>query len=281
MKKTLTLEEIQEKGLEILSAINTVCKNHGLHFFLAYGTLLGAARHNGPIPWDDDVDVLMSRSDYQKLCSVFNDSGFGGRFFLATAENTQSYTLPYAKVFDLSTVSKEKGIKHQEPNGVFVDIFPMDPVPSSVRLRKKQDKIIRWHWRRLQFALYHQVHEKQSRKWWQIGMFLSMPFPKSFAFRKGDINICCREFTKSLIDFNESNGLSEDENMRVCIDEWESRVIFEKEDFRSGYTLPYLGTDLPVPSGYKKILTDTYGDYMSLPPVKDRAPSHYEWVRIR
>lgn len=276
MNNTLSLAEIQHIGLEILKAIDTVCRDNGLHFFLAYGTLLGAARHHGPIPWDDDVDILMPRSDYCKLCDVFNKSCNG--YYLATAENTPSYTLPYAKVFDLSTSSKEKGIKLQEPNGVFVDIFPMDPVPSSERLRKKQDRIIRWHWRRLQFALYHQIHEKQSRKWWQVGMFISMPFPKSFSFRKGDINQYCREFTKALTDFNNSHDCTEKDAMRVCIDEWESRVVFQVEDFMSGHTLPYMDTELPVPSGYKMILTDTYGDYMKLPPEKDRFPSHYEWV---
>lgn len=117
----LTLNEKQQLGLHILKQFADICDRHGLKYYLAYGTLLGAVRHKGFIPWDDDVDVWMLRDDYEKLRSVTLPDGL----WLCTPESFDSVWL-FSKLMDTSTVFVEKGVKTPQSAGMFIDIFPLD-----------------------------------------------------------------------------------------------------------------------------------------------------------
>ena len=124
--------EIQEIELEILSNIAAVCEQHQWRYFLAGGTLLGALRHKGFIPWDNDIDISMPRRDYEKLLQFYKENG--NRYkILQVGENT-NYYLPFAKVVDTETLLVEKSIETQVPElGLFVDIFPIDGVGDEIR----------------------------------------------------------------------------------------------------------------------------------------------------
>ena len=123
--KQLTLQEIQAQSLEILQTVHDFCLAHDIRYSLAYGTLIGAIRHKGFIPWDDDIDIIMPRPDYDRFCRTFRAPGLGLLW-----EEDKNYYLSFCRVFDtektwcrsLLPVGKDyKG-------GVWIDVFPADGV---------------------------------------------------------------------------------------------------------------------------------------------------------
>ena len=119
------LRACQLRQLEILKEIDRICQKHHIEYWLDGGSLLGAVRHGGFIPWDDDIDLLMPRADYDRLTDEFNDAAPAGlRLHCLASDN--SYAAVYAKIEDTSTVLVEKS--STKPIGVNIDIFPIDPL---------------------------------------------------------------------------------------------------------------------------------------------------------
>ena len=131
-----TLQKLKYTELNILIEFDRVCKKLGINYTLAAGTLLGAVRHQGFIPWDDDIDVEMLREDYDKLIAE-GQPLLPDHLFIQTYETDKKYPFSFAKIRDTSTVLLEDNTQSlQMKNGVFIDVFPIDRVSSN--------KIIRW-----------------------------------------------------------------------------------------------------------------------------------------
>lgn len=125
--KAIGIEERKQIQIEILDAINTFCQETGIRYSLACGTMLGAVRHKGYIPWDDDIDIYMLREDFEKLDNLFPDV-YLDRFQMASLNRTKNWRNCFAKVYDNRTLVKEK--KNKQKNiGINIDIFPVDEVP--------------------------------------------------------------------------------------------------------------------------------------------------------
>lgn len=124
MSRELDIAGIRRIQLEILGAFDRHCSLSGLRYTLAYGTLLGAVRHAGYIPWDDDIDVMMPRADYDRLV----ESASIDRFEVRSLRHDRSWPLPYAKVCDTGTQVVEP-TRSRVSYGVNIDVFPVDPVP--------------------------------------------------------------------------------------------------------------------------------------------------------
>nr|MCR5207201.1 LicD family protein [Eubacterium sp.] len=120
--KELSLEEVKKTELEILIRFDEICKNNNIEYSLAYGTMLGAVRHNGFIPWDDDIDVFVKRSDYEKLLGLRYDDG---RFEIKSHRYSNNYYYPFAKMIDKNT-DLDVSWRLDKDMGVFIDIFPLD-----------------------------------------------------------------------------------------------------------------------------------------------------------
>ena len=132
MMRELTKDDIKARQIEILKYFKNTCEELGLRYSLAYGTLLGAVRHGGYIPWDDDIDVCMPREDYDKLCSALREKD--GRFYLLDIHKNKDYYQNFAKIMDTETifVRDDKSIKDVKNYGINIDIFPYDNCPSDV-----------------------------------------------------------------------------------------------------------------------------------------------------
>ena len=129
--KKLTIKEVQNRSLDILSHIDKICRTNDLKYSIFYGSLIGVERHSGFIPWDDDIDIVMLRDDYDKLMKLLSNTS--SKFKLLSFETTDNYRYPFAKLVDTATTFKSKQLfGYEDPSfGVFVDIFPIDGIPNT------------------------------------------------------------------------------------------------------------------------------------------------------
>ena len=158
------MNPLQAKQLEILKAFIRVCDKHNLEYFLVYGTALGAIRHKGFIPWDDDIDVAMPRKDYEEYIKLQNEYE-GTPYFIQTFKTDPCYIYNYAKLRDSSTTFLENAFKNHRINqGVFIDIFPVDGMSREVGDREKIGKKNKFIWRQVYLsylpALRRKVHKR-------------------------------------------------------------------------------------------------------------------------
>jgi len=139
-ERKVTGQEMKEIQLQILDAIASFCSANGLTYFLTHGTLIGAIRHKGYIPWDDDIDLAMPRYDYEILLQSFSHN----KIALYSLQHRNHCRYPYAKAYDLKTSVFEGGFQKHSEYGVNIDIFPYDYLPNEQRARKKLIKKARF-----------------------------------------------------------------------------------------------------------------------------------------
>ena len=138
--KELTLQELKEIEFDMLKMFDAFCKENNIRYFLAYGTLLGAIRYKKFIPWDDDVDVLVPREDYDRLLHLFQDNE---KYRLYAFEKNENYLFPFAKICDLETRKDEFGYESSIELGVDIDVFPLDAWDDDFEKAKKEAKYIK------------------------------------------------------------------------------------------------------------------------------------------
>lgn len=270
MKSIMTIEEIKSTEMEALVFFDQLCKEHNWKYYLAYGTLIGAARHKGFIPWDDDIDVMMLRDDYEKLMStrLSND-----RYQLQTPyEGTVNhYYGSYSKLFDMNTLLIQDPDTEALPYHVYIDIFPIDYVPDNTIDRKNLlKKIYRYElWNTLLERSYYrakgQLEMTKRIKWFILHMFSKLIPPKYF-LKKSE-----RMLKKSFKQTNTlMNVLCGDPYLDVCFSLSDLDII----------ELSFEGKQFYAPKGYDKILTQTYGKYKELPPIEKQV-SHHNYIAYR
>ena len=130
--RAMTLEEMKAVELEIMDEIDAICRQHGLTYFLGYGSVLGAVRHGGFIPWDDDMDVIMPRDDYEQLIAHFDKWRTSKNYALTFCRNDTS-VYQFVKIIDTRTSVKERYVSASYKTGVWVDIFPLDGIPKDAK----------------------------------------------------------------------------------------------------------------------------------------------------
>ena len=141
--RIITSEELRKIQLDLLQKTADFCESNGLRYFLCGGTLIGAVRHKGYIPWDDDIDIAMPRSDYEKFISIFNRPQ--NYYQVMSFETNPDYAYAFAKVYDNRTILKE--LHYKGTIGAYIDVFPADAVKDAAQIRKIMllaQQIARW-----------------------------------------------------------------------------------------------------------------------------------------
>jgi len=266
MKKDISVEELKMIQLKILDSIDDFCKKNGMQYFLFSGTLIGAVRHNGYIPWDDDVDICMKRKDYDRFFSEFNQQR-RDTLKAISAETEKNYYLASGKVIDTATVIEEEN-NCAMPIGVYVDVFPMDNLPADDKKLKKLNHRIDIY-RKMLILKSVPVRDRRSAvKNWilKVSSFLLKPISMQHIIRK---------ITKLAVSYNDDATCNRIADISVFT--YGMKEVFPCEDFAETAELEFEGKTYSVPKNYKHVLSNMYGDYMKLPP-KEKQVSHHHFT---
>lgn len=251
--------------LELLDYFVKVCEENGLRYYLAFGSVLGAVRHKGIIPWDDDIDIHMPRDDYEKL-RCLPDAVWGKEFRLASWNKTRHYRYDFLKLEALNTTLIEK-IHPDYVGGLFIDIFPLDNYPSDTDYIKKIETEVTGVYAKILTcvvkhdnecgSLYELLALKLKRLFYHHGRAVdSLERIAQSSGGEGDL-------TADFHNYYFRNGGRGG---------WPSIV------FGEGTPLEFEGKFYMVPERWDAYLTHLYGDYMTPPPVEKRYGHHFDYV---
>lgn len=260
----LTIREIQLETLKILEVIDKISNKIGIKYVLVWGSLIGAVRHKGFIPWDDDLDIMMSRKDYEKLQDYFiknKDALKPFEFFSKETRNEYPYMIGRICNTNFKMISeneKDYGM------GTFVDIYPLDGAGNG------KDKFL---------------YKRACLCTTMMGMKTRLHFNKTFSAKKNVLKFIIYQvskifsekfFEKKLIKYGKKYSYESSDYLNVM--QWcdgGMTILFKKNIFEDVLYVPFEDLIVPIPKDYDEILRNIYGDYMKLPPENERVGHHY------
>lgn len=268
-RKKIDAEELRELELNILDFFVQICEDNGLTYFLSGGTLLGAVRHHGFIPWDDDIDVMMPRRDYEKLIEIFPNHPY---FKFLYHGNTHNYPKPFGTINDSRTCKPELNIrkKCRYILGVNIDVFPIDEIPDG------HDEIRHYYLELSKLAqkMYCITYSYTYKKsyWFTIKKYLGISIYRALEFFKiVSIDRIIQEYA-ILAQRYAGSGSS------MCgvttIDNYGEREANVAKDYYPITKQQFEKKEYNLPANYDAYLHGLYGDYMTLPPLEERVPHH-------
>lgn len=258
------LRKVQLTQLEIAKEIKRVCEENGIRFFLNDGTFLGAVRHGGFIPWDDDMDLGMLREDYEKFCRIA-PSKLKPDYCLQTWYTEPNYGLPFGKVMKRNTVYLEsKKTRRLRENGFYVDIFPFDDVPEEPERRAElAGKLLELYRVKLMKSGYKPWMENDKMLWKKRIGYLYYQMKALFAGQQ-ELASAYDALARSV-----GKGKTVCEQCAMAVPMYFDRAWCEE---LAEYS--FEGVSFPGPKEYDQFLTAMYGDYMQLPPEEERENRH-------
>ena len=263
-----TLEEIHKIDLNILKEFLKICKKHKLKYYIIGGTFLGAVRHNGFIPWDDDMDIALPRDDYEKFLSVANDE-LPENMKLITFYNDDKYRYFLPRIVDLNTEIVEKRYeKLGEKSHLFIDFFPIDGTPNNSILRKIYYFRILFNRMLVSWYYIDTIDPSRKRKKYEkVLIFLGKILPTKLLINP-------KKILKKIDNILKKQKISNSNNIGTIMGAYRTREIVPKEYFGKPTKYKFEDIYLTGPEKYDEYLTHMYGDYMKIPEDKG-TNSHY------
>ena len=258
MRRLLTLEECKSIQIEILDEIHSFCSSNGLRYSLAYGTLLGAVRHHGYIPWDDDIDIIMPRPDYELFIRNFSSD----RNVVIDLDHTNSCIEGFVKVSRKGTVMKDLELG-RELWGVNVDIFCADGA-SKEDLEERYENIVHLYSRLPRLCPFYKVVSSKKLFWFIKYIVKRIIYPY----------MCSCSGLKLAIRKKLEEQPFASSPLAGCYCGYGISEFVPREWFEEYTTLEFEGKPYSVLTHYDEYLRATFGDYMQLPPVEKRVTHH-------
>lgn len=257
------LEKVQPILLDMVREISRVCEENGIRYFMYRGTLLGAVRHNGFIPWDDDMDVAMPRADYEKFCRIANEK-LSSQYCFQNWHTDGDYAHPFGKVRKRGTVYVEAKCRRLPENGFYVDIYPLDFFPEDPEAQRALNRKLTHIYRiKLMKCRYTPWREGEKIIWKKRIGYLPYQMASLFVSQKMLVHL----YEKIAVSLPETGVYYEQSalpKVPFYSKEWCDRVV----------SLPFADTVFPAPENYDAWLRALYGDYMVLPPADKRENRH-------
>ena len=267
MKKIDDLKSVQKLEFDILKVMDTFLKKNDLKYFLLYGTLIGAIRHEGFIPWDDDIDVGMLRSDYERLKKIAQKNpNIDERYRIMLAED-ENYPYPFIKVVDTKTLVNDELIKPEFRLSVWVDIFPLDHLPDDPAQIEAILKKSRGYKNILHVGTLRKVAIRNPINLWMKKLQYVCSGGYKGVSKK--IDSYCIAINEAYKDSNIVGNIAWSEAKRVDYS-LDSIMPLTPHTFVEG--------EFPVPGDYDTCLRNIYGDYMQIPPEGQRVSHNIDVI---
>ncbi len=257
--RDISPEELKKIQLGILDEVDVFCRKNNIKYFLMYGTLLGAVRHKGYIPWDDDIDIGMLREDYDRFVSTFESRN--GDMAVMCYEKNPKCIYPFAKVFSNKTVFYDTNVKNAL--GVNIDVFPLDYLP---RDKKKRSKLI-----------------QRAKLYRNIMTFKYIKVSKRRNFIKNAAVVCGKalKVVPNRVLASGINKLQRSVSNNTGLVGWMLNsprvIVFDASLFEDITEIEFEGRFYLAPMCFDEVLSKEYGNYMELPPESERI-SHHAFV---
>ena len=258
----LSIEHLKETELDILIEIDRFCRKQEIQYSLAGGTLLGAVRHKGFIPWDDDIDLMMTRENYDKFISLFSKEA--GRYRVITYQNNPQYNYLFAKVVDSQTKVVEDHNFPVDDLGVFVDIFPIDALGDTIGEAKQKLKKVKFKRFLCVASSWKHFYINQNRNFLrQIPRFCFYLMRRFVNARKANAQI------------EKNFPFDKEKKYWGCVcGSYEEREIMKRDVFTEYTDLEFEGIQFMCIKAYDTYLSSLYHDYMKLPPQSKQVAHH-------
>lgn len=255
----LSHAELRHIQLCLLDVFRRACEEHEIRFYAYYGTLIGALRHKGFIPWDDDIDLAVPREDYDRLASI--DWNLYGVVFLSP-EARRDYPYTNGKIVDKATSLVEEMHHALDDLGVNIDIFPIDSIPQSAWRASLEQKLLSFLviLRNLKVVKFRRSRTASKNLVLWAARLLLVPIPVG-------------TLSRLIIAIAAGNRVAGD-RAGSRVGPYGGREIVPRQLFHDVIHVEFEGRQLPAPSGYQEILTSIYGEYMVPPPPEKRVTHH-------
>lgn len=255
------ISEIQQMELGIMEYIHEVCQKIGVKYFLAYGSLIGAVRHQGFIPWDDDMDICMLRDDYEKL-QDYMIAHPDERYELMSYKNNVNYVYPFMKVQDNHTYLVEEDVRIDSDMGIYVDIFPVDGYEDDQAFKDKMTKIIKK--RQLSCYTFKGITNTKSL----VNSIIRYISVIIFYFTNTN------KYVSQIDELAKSRKVEDYELVDYVVYKDMNKPVWKREWLEQVEAGSFEGKEFMIPKHYHEILTSDYGNYMQLPPVEQQVSHH-------
>ena len=263
-----TVERIQTVVFDILCDIDDFCQKYDIIYFLSGGTCLGAVRHQGFIPWDDDADIMLPRPDYELFLKSFQRK-YSDKYEVGSVSTDRNWKRQYARISRIGTKVVSKNL-NGETTGIFVDVFPIDGLPEKRIPREiffKKTKILCGMQNACLRTSFDEAEKYKFIK--RMTSYFVKPFGANYFARK-------MNRIASRYDFDNSKYVGA---ALAC--HYGSRETIPRNYMEKANYLQFKSRKLPVPIGYKKYLHNLYGDYMSIPAdAAEKGYSHLQHWEI-
>ena len=247
--------------LETMDYIHSICEEHSLCYFIMFGTLLGSARHKGFIPWDDDIDIVMPRDDYNKFVKILTDCD--SDFFIVTHELNRKYYLPFAKVCNKKIVLYEH-VSRPIKLGAYIDVFPLDYCEDSF---KESLSLVRKLFIKQRQLTIKNTRIDSERPLWKNALLILLKLLLLFRTRHSLIKYINKESTKNASKPKKYVSC-------LCFVVYKEKALFESDMFSETVLVEFEGRKYRAPKHYVSILSQIYGNYLKLPPAEKRVTHH-------